>query len=163
MLEIEYHALTDGKRGIEEERKILQTLLEEERNTFQKWNRTFMVVLESRKHKEQLQRDFDAVLAKSPFLDQYCPLSSQKRVCRPCPQDWEQFYSKCYYFSSEKKTWMDSRSDCIKQGADLVVTKSEEEQDFITKYTRDYNWIGLSDLETEGTWLWVDGTPLLKG
>ncbi|XP_061074154.1 C-type lectin domain family 10 member A-like isoform X2 [Conger conger] len=162
-LETECQTLTREKKRVEEERKTLQQLLEEERDMFQRWNRTFMVVLENMKHKEQLQRDFDAVLAKSPFLDQYCPLSLQKRVCKPCPQGWEQFYSKCYYFSTERKSWMDGRSDCIKQGADLVVIKSEEEQEFITKYTRDYNWIGLSDSETEGTWLWVDGSPLQRG
>ncbi|XP_061072093.1 CD209 antigen-like isoform X2 [Conger conger] len=127
-LETECQTLTREKKRVEEERKTLQQLLEEERDMFQRWNRTFMVVLENMKHKEQLQRDFDAVLAKSPFLDQYCPLSLQKRVCKPCPQGWEQFYSKCYYFSTERKSWMDGRSDCIKQGADLVVIKSEEEQ-----------------------------------
>ncbi|KAJ8366750.1 hypothetical protein AAFF_G00342640 [Aldrovandia affinis] len=111
----------------------------------------------------QLQRDVDAVVAKSPLLDQYCPLRSQKRVCRPCPEGWEQRNSTCYYFSTEEKSWQDSRSECLKQGADLVIIESEGEQDFISKHTRGgYYWIGLSDSETEGTWLWVDGTPLQK-
>ncbi|KAJ8358261.1 hypothetical protein AAFF_G00019970, partial [Aldrovandia affinis] len=113
--------------------------------------------------KDQLQRDFDAVVVKFPVLDQYCPLRSQKRVCRPCPEGWEQRNSKCYYFSIEKKSWNDSRSACLKQGADLVIIESKEEQDFITKHTgAGVYWIGLSDSETEGTWLWVDGTPLQK-
>ncbi|KAJ8362459.1 hypothetical protein AAFF_G00373850 [Aldrovandia affinis] len=101
-------------------------------------------------------------LVKFPFLDQYCPLRSQKRVCRPCPEGWKQRNSKCYYFSTERKNWQGSRSACLKQGADLVIIESEEEQDFISKHTRgNYAyWIGLSDSETEGTWLWVDGTPL---
>ncbi|KAJ8355152.1 hypothetical protein AAFF_G00090560 [Aldrovandia affinis] len=109
----------------------------------------------------QLQRVYDAVVVKSPFLDQYCPLRSQKRVCRPCPEGWEQSNSKCYYFSTENKSWNDSRSDCLKQGADLVIIESKDDQDFISKHKRDYfYWIGLSDSETEGTFLWVDGTPL---
>ncbi|KAJ8355063.1 hypothetical protein AAFF_G00102680 [Aldrovandia affinis] len=115
------------------------------------------------KDKDQLQRDYDAVVVKFPFLDQYCPLRSQKKVCRPCPEGWKQRNSTCYYFSTEEKSWQDSRSDCLKQGADLVITESEEEQDFIFKHTREgFYWIGLSDSETEGIWLWVDGTPLQK-
>ncbi|KAJ8358468.1 hypothetical protein AAFF_G00437040 [Aldrovandia affinis] len=78
--------------------------------------------------KDQLQRDFDAVVVKFPVLDQYCPLRSQKRVCRPCPEGWDQRNSKCYYFSTEYKNWNDSRSDCLKQGADLVIIESKEEQ-----------------------------------
>ncbi|KAJ8390888.1 hypothetical protein AAFF_G00100200 [Aldrovandia affinis] len=113
--------------------------------------------------KDQLQRDFDAVVVKFSVLDQYCPLRSQKRVCRPCPEGWEQRNSKCYFFSTERKSWNDSRSACLKQGADLVIIESKEEQDFIYKHTGyDGHWIGLSDSETEGTWLWVDGIPLQK-
>ncbi|KAJ8352921.1 hypothetical protein AAFF_G00136630 [Aldrovandia affinis] len=112
---------------------------------------------------EQLQRDLDAVVVKFPVLDQYCSLRSQKRVCRPCPEGWKQRNSTCYYFSTERKSWKDSRIDCLKQGADLVIIESKEKQDFIFKDTREgYYWIGLSDSETEGTWLWVDGTPLQK-
>ncbi|KAJ8387803.1 hypothetical protein AAFF_G00149520 [Aldrovandia affinis] len=102
--------------------------------------------------------------AAQEFSTQYCPLRSQKRVCRPCPEGWGQRNSTCYYFSTEKKSWNDSRSACLKQGADLVIIESKEEQDFISKHTgeRYVYWIGLSDSETEGTWLWVDGTPLQK-
>ncbi|KAJ8366307.1 hypothetical protein AAFF_G00362870, partial [Aldrovandia affinis] len=122
-----------------------------------------MGCVEELRANNQLQRDFDAVVVKFPVLDQYCPLRSQKRVCRPCPEGWEQRNSKCYYFSTEEKSWKDSRSACLKQGADLVIIESKEEQDFIYKHTgEDAYWIGLSDSETEGTWLWVDGTPLQK-
>ncbi|KAJ8358042.1 hypothetical protein AAFF_G00041000 [Aldrovandia affinis] len=94
-------------------------------------------------------------------MRKYCPLRSEKRVCRPCPEGWELSNSKCYYFSTEGKSWNDSRSDCLKQGADLVIIESKEEQDFISKHRRGgFYWIGLSDSETEGTFLWVDGTPL---
>ncbi|XP_061074414.1 CD209 antigen-like protein A [Conger conger] len=80
-----------------------------------------------------------------------------------CPQGWEQFYSKCYYFSTERKSWKDSRRDCLRRGADLVIIESDEEQEFITNSTfqRAFNWIRLSDWGTESTWLWV-GEPLLR-
>ncbi|KAJ8373007.1 hypothetical protein AAFF_G00271980 [Aldrovandia affinis] len=78
--------------------------------------------------KDQLQRDFNAVVVKFPSLDHYCPMRSQERVCKPCPEGWEQRNSKCYYFSTEKKSWMDSRRDCLKQRANLVIIESKEEQ-----------------------------------
>ncbi|XP_035240899.1 CD209 antigen-like protein C isoform X2 [Anguilla anguilla] len=101
---------------------------------------------------------------KYKYLDQYCPSDSKGRVCKPCPQGWEQFYSKCYYFSSEVKKWYEGHSHCHQQGADLVIIESEQEQEFIAKSTREHPyWIGLSDSETEGTWLWADKTSLQKG
>ncbi|XP_067437221.1 CD209 antigen-like protein E [Thunnus thynnus] len=57
------------------------------------------------------------------------------------------------------KTWNESRTDCLQRGADLVVVNSEEEQEFINRY-QERIWIGLADSEREGTWKWVDGTPL---
>ncbi|KAA8578404.1 hypothetical protein FQN60_009251, partial [Etheostoma spectabile] len=60
---------------------------------------------------------------------------------------------------SVTKTWQESRDACLQKGADLVIINSKEEQDFLRKFKR-YMWIGLTDSETEGTWKWVDGTPL---
>ncbi|KAJ8398911.1 hypothetical protein AAFF_G00418190 [Aldrovandia affinis] len=106
------------------------------------------------KEKDQLQRDYNSLIIQNNQL--------QKRECRHCPEGWQLRNSKCYYISTENKSWKDSRSECLKQGADLVIIESKEEQEFIFKYTIDGNsyWIGLSDSATEGNWLWVDGTPL---
>ncbi|KAA8590710.1 hypothetical protein FQN60_014644, partial [Etheostoma spectabile] len=60
---------------------------------------------------------------------------------------------------SIEKTWKESRDDCILKGANLVIINSKEEQDFLRKFQK-LMWIGLTDSETEGTWKWVDGTPL---
>uniref|UniRef100_A0A3B4U2G1 C-type lectin domain-containing protein n=1 Tax=Seriola dumerili TaxID=41447 RepID=A0A3B4U2G1_SERDU len=67
---------------------------------------------------------------------------------------WVYFSDRVYYISSTKKTWQDSRNDCLQKGADLMIINSKEEQ------LKDNVWIGLTDRETEGTWKWVDGTPL---
>ncbi|XP_051241646.1 CD209 antigen-like protein C [Dicentrarchus labrax] len=74
-------------------------------------------------------------------------------------QEWVDFNDSVYYISSIKKTWNASRDDCLKKGADLMIINSEEEQNF-TRQLKDNMWIGLTDSETEGTWKWVDGTPL---
>ncbi|XP_038842486.1 fibronectin-like isoform X4 [Salvelinus namaycush] len=78
-----------------------------------------------------------------------------------CPEGWRKFGSSFYYLSTEKKTWENSRQDCLERGADLVIINSEEEQTFINGFESvKWVWIGLTDSVTEGTWKWVDGTPL---
>ncbi|KAK2815955.1 hypothetical protein Q5P01_026422 [Channa striata] len=72
---------------------------------------------------------------------------------------WVCFSGSMYYISSIKKTWEESKSDCEQRGAHLMIINSREEQNF-TRMLKDNLWIGLTDRETEGTWKWVDGTPL---
>ncbi|XP_073320614.1 hepatic lectin-like [Pagrus major] len=74
-------------------------------------------------------------------------------------QGWIYFSGSFYYISSITKTWQESRDDCLQRGADLMIINSKEEQSF-TRQLKDDLWIGLTDTETEGTWKWVDGTPL---
>ncbi|XP_056227452.1 CD209 antigen-like protein E [Seriola aureovittata] len=78
-----------------------------------------------------------------------------------CPQSWLMFGSSCYYISSQRKSWDDSRQDCVQRNADLVIINSRQEQNFLTGFTA-VAWIGMTDREVEGTWIWVDGTPVDK-
>ncbi|KAM3862196.1 C-type lectin domain family 4 member E-like [Diretmus argenteus] len=82
---------------------------------------------------------------------------------KTCPAGWWMFScSSCYLLSSETNSWARSRQDCRDRGADLVVIDSPEEQAFLTTLTSGptFIWIGLSDDKEEGTWKWIDGTPL---
>ncbi|XP_005085336.1 CD209 antigen-like protein A [Mesocricetus auratus] len=84
------------------------------------------------------------------------------RLCRSCPWDWTPFQESCYFFSVAQKTWNDSATACQKVGAQLVVIKSDEEQNFLQQSSkkRGNTWMGLIDLNKESTWHWVDGSPL---
>ncbi|XP_029602371.1 C-type lectin domain family 4 member E-like [Salmo trutta] len=72
---------------------------------------------------------------------------------------WQKFESSWYFLSTETKTWKESREDCLERGADLVIINSDKEQEFIFNLNKG-GWIGLTDSVTEGTWRWVDCTPL---
>ncbi|XP_016890603.1 CD209 antigen-like protein C [Cynoglossus semilaevis] len=74
-------------------------------------------------------------------------------------QEWVYFQCSYYYISNIKKSWQDSRDDCLKRGADLVIINSKGEHDFTRKLFGS-RWIGLSDTDGNRTWMWVDGTPL---
>ncbi|CAB1458184.1 unnamed protein product [Pleuronectes platessa] len=75
--------------------------------------------------------------------------------------NWNDNNCKRLYFwiCEKKKSWGDSRDDCLQKGADLVIINSKEENEFTRQFRRLF-WIGLTDTETEGTWKWVDGTLL---
>ncbi|XP_027029931.2 C-type lectin domain family 4 member K-like [Tachysurus fulvidraco] len=74
---------------------------------------------------------------------------------------WRYFNRRFYYISTVKKNLEVTPQDCIKRGADLVIINSAEEQELISKYFSGTEaWIGLNDTDTEGTFKWVDGSPL---
>ncbi|XP_058239978.1 C-type lectin domain family 4 member E-like [Hemibagrus wyckioides] len=74
---------------------------------------------------------------------------------------WRLFSSSAYHITTLRTTWNETRKECMKRGADLVIINSREEQEFISKYAAGFPvWIGLTDIETEGEFKWVDGSPL---
>ncbi|CAI5691486.1 unnamed protein product [Oreochromis niloticus] len=98
-----------------------------------------------------------------------CPEIPKVNINGPCGCDegWEQHGGKCYYFSTNKSSWTESRDDCRAKGGDLVKIDNWCEQIFLkTRLNRkmdefdDMFWIGLTDAVEEGRWLWLDGSPL---
>ncbi|XP_032107867.1 CD209 antigen isoform X5 [Sapajus apella] len=86
-----------------------------------------------------------------------------ERLCRPCPWEWTFFQGNCYFISNSQRNWHDSVTACQEVGAQLVIIKSDEEQNFLQLQSSRSNrlaWMGLSDLHEENTWQWVDGSPL---
>ncbi|XP_031151484.1 C-type lectin domain family 4 member E-like isoform X2 [Sander lucioperca] len=90
-----------------------------------------------------------------------------KEPCQKRGGGWELHGGKCYYFSTDRLSWELSRNLCKEQHGDLVKIDSREEQTLLELKLRekmnqdeDKFWIGLTDSETEGTWLWADGSPL---
>uniref|UniRef100_A0A671L398 Zmp:0000000924 n=1 Tax=Sinocyclocheilus anshuiensis TaxID=1608454 RepID=A0A671L398_9TELE len=72
--------------------------------------------------------------------------------------EWIYYQSSFYYMSNERKSWTESSKDCLKRRANLIIINNREEQDFVKNNTvkREF-WIGLTDIDVEGSWKWVDG------
>lgn len=75
--------------------------------------------------------------------------TSREQLADVCPS--------VYYISSSMKTWRESRRDCLRRGADLLIINSKAEQKFAVQFKK-IVWIGLTDAQKEGEWKWVDGT-----
>uniref|UniRef100_A0A673KI74 C-type lectin domain family 17, member A-like n=1 Tax=Sinocyclocheilus rhinocerous TaxID=307959 RepID=A0A673KI74_9TELE len=77
---------------------------------------------------------------------------------------WIYYQSNLYFVSSEKKSWTESRRYCMERGVDLIIINNRGEQDFVKKISANANvWIGLTDIDVEGSWKWVDGSTLTSG
>ncbi|KAM4634074.1 macrophage mannose receptor 1 [Polymixia lowei] len=62
---------------------------------------------------------------------------------------------------SDRKSWGAAREDCLSRGANLVSIHTQEEEEFLSLYTKaSSKWIGLKHNPTEGGYSWSDGTPL---
>ncbi|XP_024406977.2 low affinity immunoglobulin epsilon Fc receptor isoform X2 [Desmodus rotundus] len=87
--------------------------------------------------------------------------STPGSMCNTCPEEWISFQRKCYYFGEGAKRWIQARYACNKLNGRLVSIHNQEEQDFLAKYVnKKGSWIGLRDLDIEGEFVWMDGSPL---
>uniref|UniRef100_A0A667ZLG2 C-type lectin domain-containing protein n=1 Tax=Myripristis murdjan TaxID=586833 RepID=A0A667ZLG2_9TELE len=110
-------------------------------------------------HWLSLEEVFLIVITRLLPLSKKKCLFSLEMMSHICPDGWTYFSGSCYFMSSERKNWFESRQDCLRRGADLVIINSREENSFL-KNSGLTAWVGLSDLETEGEWKWVDGSSL---
>lgn len=56
------------------------------------------------------------------------------------------------------RTWNAAKADCESIGAHLPVFADREEEGPVNSDFLGDNWLGLTDLATEGTFVWLDGT-----
>ncbi|KAJ0033516.1 hypothetical protein NQD34_000623 [Periophthalmus magnuspinnatus] len=82
-------------------------------------------------------------------------------MSRLCPHRWLRYGSKCYFLSTQRADFDQSRIYCEKRGAQLVKINNRREQAFLTGLTA-AAWIGMTDKDKEGIWLWLDRTWVNK-
>ncbi|HTU24922.1 MAG TPA: family 16 glycoside hydrolase [Pirellulales bacterium] len=80
------------------------------------------------------------------------------------PPDAKEFHGKYYKLIDVELTWHEARDRCVAMGGHLAIVTSAEENEFLTKMLAavptDACWLGGTDENQEGRWLWGNGTPL---
>ncbi|XP_049890722.1 natural killer cells antigen CD94-like [Epinephelus moara] len=87
----------------------------------------------------------------------FCQTQGRESQTQGDITEWERFRCSCYYKSTERKTWTESRRDCQERGADLVIINNKEEHEFVSKHGD--SWIGLQSVtksDWKDGWEWVD-------
>ncbi|XP_024143279.1 type-2 ice-structuring protein isoform X1 [Oryzias melastigma] len=83
---------------------------------------------------------------------------------RPCGYGWTQIHDRCFRYIPVLQTWSRAERDCRSKGATLAsvhdIQEYHEIQRLILTATHSYQetWIGGSDAQEEGLWLWSDGS-----
>ncbi|KAM5172732.1 CD209 antigen-like protein C [Mantella aurantiaca] len=77
-----------------------------------------------------------------------------------CERGWLEFDDHCYFFSNFALNWTNAENMCLNRNGHLVIINSQAEQKFLLDNFKGLSWIGLTDLEKEGIFKWIDGTGL---
>ncbi|XP_078061158.1 uncharacterized protein LOC144486994 [Mustelus asterias] len=80
-----------------------------------------------------------------------------------CPWGWSEFNKTCYYFSTELSEWHGANNSCKANNSTLAIVTTESQQDLIARHDTKTRWIGLTDLDQVGDYIWVNGERLGKG
>ncbi|XP_041652996.1 asialoglycoprotein receptor 2-like isoform X2 [Cheilinus undulatus] len=108
------------------------------------------------REKDQLRTDYNSLTHVRDQLQQ-----KVNKTDKPCPVGWRKFgCNKCFYVSTQARSWSSSRDFCIYQGGHLAILNNRDKMMFVNGLLRPRvnAWIGLTDIASEGTWKWVDGT-----
>ncbi|XP_051784470.1 C-type lectin domain family 3 member A-like [Erpetoichthys calabaricus] len=167
-----YSALVESQAALETQCLRNYSALQESRATLEiHWTRNHSALMKShatlQSQCEILKKDHAELLAWNRKLKK-CnnPVINMTRENVSCPEGWLLFDLKCYFFSTDIKTWQLSQEQCMSMGGHLVIIESMEEENFLEDKANiltgeNYGyWIGLTDLEKEGQFVWVDSRPL---
>ncbi|XP_015771384.1 PREDICTED: uncharacterized protein LOC107349712 [Acropora digitifera] len=102
------------------------------------------------------------ICVKRLFVKRFDPLIvSYGVLAEICPDGWRYFQGYCYRKVSLCDSWGNSESQCAILGANLPSVHSQEENVFVQSlHSGEYGWLGLSDVNSEGTFVWSDRTQL---
>merc|ERR1739838_1057416 len=97
------------------------------------------------------------------IANEVCPRTCgtcNNAVTESCPRGYEEVLNQCLNIDdSESQTWLEASSECRRSGGYLATTKNPRQlSEFILEnYPRKTFWIGGSDEEREGLWVWESG------
>ncbi|XP_067684812.1 galactose-specific lectin nattectin-like [Haliotis asinina] len=79
---------------------------------------------------------------------------------------WNRTLDLCYQINTDSpKSWTDAENACIQGGGHLLKVDNLETNQLMTHFATEQNmhlWIGGSDIQEEGTWLWADNSSIQR-
>ncbi|XP_078573406.1 uncharacterized protein LOC144860153 [Branchiostoma floridae x Branchiostoma japonicum] len=110
---------------------------------------------EEQTHEEQslshIHNTIKALLEEEPPNNKGCPISG-----------YVSFNGGCYKDFPEQKTYNQARQRCAEDGGQLAMPKDSATNTFISDLRNEdgFRWLGLTDVSSEGQWVFEDGKTL---
>ncbi|XP_061551940.1 lactose-binding lectin l-2-like [Phycodurus eques] len=81
-----------------------------------------------------------------------------------CPKGWTRLNERCFLVVDKLENFADAEIACLSLGGNLASIRNAVEDEvvsaLIVRFASTENaWIGYNDIDTEGTFVWTDGTP----
>ncbi len=96
-------------------------------------------------------------------LDDDCNGTADDAGVCPCDTDHYPDSEHPYLYCQSAVTWEAAQADCETHGYALVTFDSQAELDHVTSVAgslaSNYWWLGFTDVSSEGSWEWIDGSP----
>ena len=109
---------------------------------------------------DELLEDSSPIESNYFFKVNFVKLFSQGDTDSFCPTGWTWHKSNCYKYQEDKLTWDQAESGCQKFGGHLVSIHTLKEYFFVNSISKEFQyWMGGSDSQKEGDWVWSDGSP----
>ncbi|XP_034531964.1 galactose-specific lectin nattectin-like [Notolabrus celidotus] len=81
-----------------------------------------------------------------------------------CPSGWTRYETRCFRFYVSQLAWAIAERNCRTRGGNLASVHSYAEYNFIkglisrVTHGQPETWLGASDAQYEGVWLWSDSS-----
>jgi hypothetical protein len=80
------------------------------------------------------------------------------------PADAREFQGKYYKLFPQQLSWHEASRRCQQMGGHLAVATNEAQNRFLARLVSenglDAAWLGATDEQIEGRWIWIDGSPM---
>jgi hypothetical protein len=80
------------------------------------------------------------------------------------PADAREFQGKYYKLFPQQLSWHEASRRCQQMGGRLAVVTNETQNRFLARLVSENGlaaaWLGATDEQIEGRWVWVDGSPM---
>nr|XP_058960676.1 uncharacterized protein LOC131787615 [Pocillopora verrucosa] len=101
------------------------------------------------------------ICVKELYVQRFDPLNVSYAVMGDsiCDDDWNYFRGYCYRQVAACDSWGSSQGKCATQGANLPSIHSQEENVYVQSlHGGEHSWLGLTDINSEGKFVWSDGS-----